>query len=232
MSAREVGVVVALRAEAATLGAGHAVPGLVEKVGDLRVIVSGPGARQAGRAATTLLAEGVGALLSWGVAGGLEPTLQPGDLVLATGVASANGEAGVDARWHERLVRALEQAGLRACPGKLWSHTGVVADVAGKRRLAGHGCVAVDMEAASVAQVATDAGVPFAAVKAVSDPLDRPLPAFALRLLRPDGGVRPTVLAAVLVRGPRAWRALGRMRHDFAAARAGLRRAAAAVVSP
>ncbi len=227
----EVGVVVALRAEAATLGAGHAVPGRVERVGGLRVIVSGPGARQAGRAATTLLADGAGALLSWGVAGGLQPALQPGDLVLATGVACENGEVCVDARWREFLAHALEKTNLRACAGTLWSHAGVVADVAAKRRLAGRGCVAVDMEAAAVARVAADAGVPFAALKAVSDPRDRALPAFASRLLRPDGGVRPIALVAVLVRGPRAWRALGRMRGDFAAARAGLRRAAVVLSS-
>jgi len=82
------------------------------------------------------------------------------------------------------------------------------------------------MEAAAVACVAHEAGVPFLAIKAVCDPAGRALPACAPRLLRADGRVRVAALLATLARGPRTWRDLRRVRRDFDAARASLREAA------
>ena len=60
----------------------------------------------------------------------------------------------------------------------------LVADPAEKRRLAElHGALAVDMESAAVAEVCAECGVPFLAVRAVSDTVDTALSPELVRLL-------------------------------------------------
>lgn len=228
----DIGVVVALPREAATLGTVHPHAGHVAQIGGWRVVVSGIGAQRAQRAAGALLADGAGALLSWGVAGGLQAALQPGDLVLADGVASTAGEASTSQPWRQQWNDSLEHSGLRVAGGLLWSSANMVTSVREKRELAARGYVAVDMESAAVAAVATRAGVPFAAIRAVCDPHARVLPAFAAKLMRPDGRIRPGAVAMAGLRGPRAWRAMADMRRDFQAACASLRRAARSVARP
>lgn len=219
----DIGVVAALPGEAATWETGGRGPDR------FRIVAAGVGIQRAARAADALLAAGAGLLVSWGVAGGLLATLQPGNLVLPDRVASADGEAVPDPAWRERLAQALAQAGMDVTSGGLWSHARAVTSVHEKRQLAAHGCVAVDMEAAAVARAARRAGVPFVAVKSICDPAGRALPVEAARWLRADGRVRVTAVAAALARGPGMWRQLYRMHSDFDAARASLRRAAGVV---
>lgn len=229
---RDIGVVAALSREAATLTVQHLHDGQIARVGDWRVIVSGIGARRAEQAAGKLLADGARALLSWGVAGGLLVTLQPGDLVVADGVASAAGDASTNQTWRRRWKAILEHSGLRVAGGVLWSNDRAVVSVREKRQLAARGCVAVDMESAAVAGVAARAGVPFVAIRAICDPHDRALPDFGPRLMRPDGRIRSGAVAMALAQGPRAWRSMFDMRSDFNAAGASLRRAARLVSCP
>jgi len=70
------GVVAALEFEAQSLGTRRH---LADGLGSLRdgslLRVSGVGGDNAARAARELVAAGAGALLSWGVAGGLDPAL-------------------------------------------------------------------------------------------------------------------------------------------------------------
>lgn len=220
---RDIGVVAALPGEAQAWNA----PDAGERV---HVAVSGIGARRAAATATRLLAGGATALVSWGVAGGLADALHPGDLVLAERIGSDAGSEVPSPAWNRALRAALAEMAVDVLPGRLWSHAGLVASTSEKRRLAARGHDIVDMEAAAVAHVAREAGVPFVAVKCVCDPASRAVPASASRLLQADGRVRAAALVPMLVR-PRAWRALRRMRDDFDAARAGLRRAAPAVVA-
>lgn len=212
----EIGVVAALPAEAATwpTGAGF------------RIIAAGPGKQRAGDAARRLLADGVTGLISWGVGGGLKPALQPGDLVLANRVASIDGPQTPDPDWCRQVVSRLQPMQHPVTFVSVWTDAHAVTSVAEKQKLAMDGHDLVDMEAAAVACVAHNAGVPFLIIKAVCDPADRALPACAPRLLRADGRVRVTALLVALAQGPRTWRDLRRMHRDFDAACASLRVAA------
>jgi len=79
------GVVAALEFEARSLG----------DPGDGSIIsISGIGADNAARSARALVAAGAGALLSWGVAGALDPALACGTAVLPGEVLRAHGEPG------------------------------------------------------------------------------------------------------------------------------------------
>lgn len=225
----DIGVVTALPREAATLGVAPPRSGDDALFNGLRVAVSGVGAQPAEVVARRLLKAGVAALVSWGVGGGLAPDLQPGDVVIADRVGWTSGDVAVDAAWAARLADAMREAGVAATAGPLWSHVNVVTSIAEKQQLAERGYIAVDMESIGVARAAQAAGVPFVAVKGVSDPALRALPDSAIQWLRPDGRVRPGALAVALARKPRLWRVLHTMQKDFNAACAGLRGGAGAL---
>lgn len=225
----DLGVVVALPKEAAAWRAGRVRVGHIMRADGLQLIVSGVGAQRAQDAARCLLDTGAGALLSWGVAGGLSSALTSGALVLAEQVLSTDGEYKPDAAWRAQLLQAMDDAGLAVTPGWLWSHDHMVGCVREKQQLATRGCVAVDMESFAVARVADSVGVPFAAVKSICDPADRNVPAGATRLLRVDGRVQLLAVAMALLQGPRTWQALRGMQADFDTACSSLQRAAKVV---
>jgi adenosylhomocysteine nucleosidase len=115
-------------------------------------------------------------VFSLGWAGALKPDLAPG---------SAHNVAGViDARTGER-------SRCDAYAGDLWLVTNPrVADHAEKLRLAAaYPASLVDMEAAAIARLAAMRGIPFYAVKGISDPLDAKFPDLN-RFLAPNGHFR------------------------------------------
>ncbi|MGH8124356.1 MAG: hypothetical protein ACREPK_00695 [Rhodanobacteraceae bacterium] len=228
-STETLGLVVALPAEAHSMG----VRGM--RAGDCMrrqhgwVAVSGIGPRNATRAAESLLARGVSRLANWGVAGALGADLAPGDLLVPDRIRCAHDEPGfaTDADACERLIAVLS-ASLNVRRGVLWSSRQPVSTRAEKRALAEcSGAAAVDMEAASVAAVAARANIPFVAVKAICDPLTRELPARVVRALDDaDGGFSLRMVSAIAFGGPTAWRAAHALAQDFSRARHSLATAA------
>lgn len=136
------------------------------------------------------------AIVSFGVAGGLDPSTRPGDLMVATGVVTADGRSfPANMAWAARLASRL------AAPAVLFAAVDVpLADVAGKAALrAATGAALVDMESHFAAQAAHSAGIPFAALRAVTDPADRSLPHAATVGMRADGRVDlPAILASLM----------------------------------
>lgn len=156
------------------------------------------------RRAAAMLREGAwpGArgVLSFGIAGGLDPTLAPGDLVVATAVRAAQGAAyEADAAWAVAL--------LRTCPGArsgvLAGADAVVADADAKRRLRdATGAVAVDLESEAAAAFAAERGLPFAALRAVADTAAEAVPPAALAGLTAEGRANPSGVLRALLRRP------------------------------
>jgi len=192
-----IGIVVGMRAEAACVAASRAVS--AEASGPL-VCVAGrvPGRAEAG--AAKLLAEGASALLSFGVAGGLDPALAPGDAVLASAVLAPDGSRlETAAGWRQSLAARL---GGRVRVGTFAGSDRMVATRAEKLALArASAALTVDMESHQVARAARQAGVPFAALRVILDSASRELPWAALAGLGPEGERRPLlVLARLLLR--------------------------------
>ncbi len=136
-------------------------------------------------------------IFSVGWAGALHPEI-------ATG--SAHNVAGViDVRTGERFRCEAEA-------GNLWLVTSSnVADQAEKRRLAAaYDAALVDMEAAAIARVAAMRGIPFYAIKGVSDGVSDHLPDFN-PFLAPDGRFRLLPFALSSLVRPWYWPALLRM---------------------
>jgi hopanoid-associated phosphorylase len=147
------------------------------------VCASGPAQLRAEIEATIARA-GCRSIISFGVAGGLDATLSPGDWVIASSVVGEARRFSVDLGW-ARVLRAVLPRAVYA------DISGVDLPVVGpaeKRMLRQrHGTAAVDTESHIAAMVAEQRGLPFAAVRVVLDPAWRTLPPAALVPLRPGG---------------------------------------------
>jgi hopanoid-associated phosphorylase len=118
------------------------------------------------------------AQVSFGIAGGIDPALPSGALLLPRSVRSENGEVfSADETLRTALAGALLQAGLSFAEGEMLGLDQVAMTRAAKAALfAQSGAVAVDTESLFVARAAHRAGVPFLVLRAVADPAERELP--------------------------------------------------------
>jgi adenosylhomocysteine nucleosidase len=178
---------------------------------DVRVVVTGMGAGTAERHAEAAIADGAVAAISTGFCGALDPALGLGDVVVPERVLdAATGEAFT--------CDASLTAGVGHRHGTLVTTPGVVSDRAARAALAG---VAVDMESAGIARACARAGVPFAAVRAVTDRAGDVLPHFD-GLVDEDGRVHGMAMARRLVAHPSEIAAWTRLARGANAARRGL----------
>ncbi|MDH3671829.1 MAG: phosphorylase [Gammaproteobacteria bacterium] len=222
-----IGIIAALSAEARSLSARPINLNQLTELehGDL-LWQCGMGAERARQAARSLLDAGATALLSWGTAGGLDPALRPGDVVLpVTVVPSAGVGLAVDAAWHMRLCRCL--AGYNINTGLLIQSPRVMAEPADKAELFQNtGAVAVDMESAAIAQVCNDSNKPFMVVRAIADPAGRSIPAAVVKAMDVNGRVSLSALGLAAIGRPQLLTALLQLHKDSRAAYATLSRIA------
>lgn len=203
-------VVCGLRAEA-RIAAG---PGVV-------TVCGGGDAAALEAAIARAIGQGVAGVLSFGIAGGLAPQLAPGAIVLGTSVRCGAESFACDPSWLERLVPRLPAAhcGVVAGVGQ------PVADVAQKARLALEtGALAVDMESHIAASLAHRQGLPFAALRVVSDDARHTLPPAALVGMRPDGRADIAAVLRALWAQPGQLPALVRTARDAGRAFASLQK--------
>ncbi len=109
-----IAVIVGMRAEAALLPRGVAVA------------CTGGRVARAEEEARRLLSEGAHGLLSFGIAGGLDPVLESGALIIGTSVVVGDEAIACDARWVESLRVALSPSP-RPASGTRRSSTGASA---------------------------------------------------------------------------------------------------------
>ena len=150
-------------------------------------------------AAEGLRASGATALMSFGFAGALEPSLRPGNLVLPE-LIHVGHLLKVDLSWRDSLLQRLSENS-SVVGGILAASACVLTSGTTKSDLArATGACAVDMESGAVAEVAAHAGIPFLAVRAISDPLEFSPPAVLLDVVRPDGSADLVRLLPLLLR--------------------------------
>ena len=130
---------------------------------NVRVVRTGMGADRARRAAKALSGEPARAVVVAGFGGALDPSLEPGDVVVADAVSGPDGRATCES---ESLARILREQGLRVVVGTIACSDRIVKGDE-RRTLFERGACAVDMESAWLASAA--AGRPFAVVRAVVD---------------------------------------------------------------
>ena len=146
---------------------------------------------------------GARVLISFGLAGGLDPALAPGTLYLADTVVTADGTVvRTDPVWRIRCQKlARELTDLET--GPIAASEAVVVTPADKQMLAHRtGGRAVDMESLGVARAAADTGVPCLILRAIADPAGQTLPRAAVAAMTPQGTVDIPGVLAGLARRP------------------------------
>jgi adenosylhomocysteine nucleosidase len=225
-SLNPTGVVAALAAEARTLGPQTRRSDGLVLIGDgLLVAVNGIGTAAATLAARSLVEAGATALISWGMAGGLDPKLRAGTVCLPNEVISKDGASYFTTpHWRELLrAAAATAASLPVIGGKLLTSAHIIDAVAGKAcAFRETGAAAVDMESLAVAQVAAAHGLPFIAVRAIVDCAADELPGSVLAASR-AGQVQIRQLIRGLARSPFDVAALVRLARRYRAATRSLR---------
>lgn len=212
-----LGIVVALAAEARTLGVRSGGRDEISVLpSGVMACVAGIGGARAHSAAERLLRAGANALLSWGTAAALSPELAPGQVLLPGLVLSADGSptrvsAALRRQLHRRLATRfslVDQA--------LISTNEILAGPADKQRIFGDSAaVAADMESAAVADAAVGADVPFAALRVVADAANTRVPSWIAGEIDEYGRLRGASTLSLLIRHPDDWFRLGRLAVDF-----------------
>jgi len=188
------------------------------------VELSGIGDTRAENAARRLVERGATALASWGVAGGLDPDLSPGTVVLPDTVIGAGGSSqGANLEWRDRLLERVHGRVVTST-SPLYHATSVITTADEKRAIYERfGTGAADMESAAVARVAFANHIPWIAVRVVIDAADQDVPAAILTATGDDGRLRMGSVAGLILR-PRLWLPLIALGRAGAAAGRSMRR--------
>jgi adenosylhomocysteine nucleosidase len=213
--AKAVGVVTGLPVEAWIVAAAARRRGFPQPP----MTVAAPGdAELTFRRTARLIADGAQGLVSFGLAGGLDPALSPGDLVLPREVLADGKRHSCDLAWIDALERRFGPS-LSFSRGSLAAVDHPVQTAADKSALrAQAGAAAVDMESAIVARAAEDRGLPFICVRAVADPATQSLPKAALVALDGKGNFHLGRVVAALWNEPRDTFDLLRLARQLTAA--------------
>ena len=183
----------------------------------LRTVAGGGRSAMLAAAIEREVAAGAGALVSFGIAGALAPEFRAGDLLVANGVATPDGDYATDVRWTQALRQGLPAAHAGTVAGR----DVIVADPASKAALRqASGADAVDMESHIAARIAHAHGLPFVVLRAVADTATRALPPAALVAMRDEGGIDlVAVLRSIAMRPGQLAGLLGVARDTRAALR-------------
>jgi nucleoside phosphorylase len=192
----------------------------VGRVGDTEIVATftGMGMGLARQAAQQLLdATTVDHVMVVGIAGGLAPAVTVGELVYP--------EVVVDGTTGTEYVPS--HLGAPATRGTIVSSDDFVVDPARVEELVGRGVVALDMETGAIAAVCATRGVPWSAIRSISDMAhDHPDDA-VLGLAKPDGTPDGRAAAKFLLTHPKRIPQLLKLARDGRAAAVNAARAAA-----
>jgi nucleoside phosphorylase len=142
--------------------------------------------------------------------------LRSGDVVLATEVLSGDTRWAAGLSLGDDLIERLTSGRRRVVRGSLAGAEEVVTGRSCKAALHSEtGAFAVDMESHIAAAYAAEAGLPFAAVRVISDPAHRALPALARAAIKPNGKIDLAAVLRGVVRNPATLHALVSTGIDF-----------------
>ena len=165
----------------------------------IRTVASGGDSKRLLAALEAGFARSATAIISFGIAGGLDSAAAPGTWVVADYVTSSSDSWAVDEEWRRALAHHLPGA----VRGRVAGADAPLATPNEKRALgSATGAVAVDMESHLVAAFAAGRGVPFAVFRVIADPVSQALAPAAMQAMRPDGSIDRLAVLASLFRRP------------------------------
>ncbi len=192
------------------------MPGLrwaatLELAGERAILVANGAGRSVASAAAreALSKQSVRAVISTGFAGSLDPSHSVGDVFIADSVRGDDGEFAT-------CRPAGPLGGARR--GALLTAGRVAQSALDKRELRERGAHAVDMEAAAVAAVAAECGLPFFCIRVISDTATEDLPVDFNRARRADGSISPWNVVGQALCRPARWPGLVRLHRNASCA--------------
>ncbi len=158
-------------------------------------------------------------VVSWGLCGGLDPRLRPGDLILGAEVVSTDGAIRTDEAVTSSLAGRLLAGGTRVVIERVTgAHAPVLTGGAKSDLRRASGAAAVDMESLIAGRFALKQRIPFVILRAVSDPAERDLPPIVSKAVAADGGINVRAVIRELIRSPGQLAGLGAAALDSRAA--------------
>ncbi|MGJ0620298.1 MAG: phosphorylase [Methylocystis sp.] len=143
------------------------------------------------------------AVVSFGLAGGLDHALRPGHVVVADAVIAGEERRDTHSRLSSALMKGAVASGCKVSPGAIVGVDEPAMHPAAKAALRENArAVAVDMESHLAEDFARRRSIPFVALRAISDPAARALPPLVAKALTPEGDINAIAVARELVRGP------------------------------
>jgi hopanoid-associated phosphorylase len=183
-----LGIVTGMASEARIFGA------------DVLTIAAGGDSAATRAGIASLIARGADRLVSFGIAGALDPSLKPGDLVIGSAVRTTDGvRSPVDQKWLTLLTTQLAVAR--------------IGDVCGSSRIVGlatqkamlfrdTAALCVDQESHWVADAAHAKRLPFVVLRAIADRAGDTLPPAVLVGLDTQGNPQTGAVIGALLRNP------------------------------
>lgn len=143
-------------------------------------------------------------MLSFGVAGGLDPGLLSGTLVLADSVVDPDGgRFPTDRHLHSAVAEDLRAAKIDYVIGPALGVDEAILHPGPKQLLfEGTKALCVDMESHAVIRVAREQGAPCIVIRVIADSAAHTLPDVAMAAVGAKGNIRYGALAARLARQP------------------------------
>jgi adenosylhomocysteine nucleosidase len=185
--------------------------------------LSGIGRVAAAAAAQALVDAGVSALMSFGMAGGLDPKLKPGSVVIPCELLSTDGARYAACRaWREQVAAAVSPWCAVTEGNLLTSSHAIETPVDKAAAFRNTGAAAVDMESAAVAEIAANHKLPFIAVRVIVDTAADVLPRAVVAASR-AGRVQFARLIGGLILAPREIGSLIRLAQRYRIAMRSLR---------
>lgn len=166
-------------------------------------------------AAEQLIAQGVTALISFGLAGGLDPSLHPGTIIIPAAIRDGDDTFPTDPNLTRQLGGPTHPT--------LFCGTGIAATAAEKAaHFARTQAPAIDLESGPVARAAAAHHLPCAALRAICDPATTTLPPAALIALNSQGQITLLKILASLTQTPTQLPALLKLAKEAKTAREAL----------
>lgn len=178
--------------------------------GHCEVVVAGSDNATLAAKIEAAIDRGAHALFSFGICGALSSELAVGAIIIGTEVACQSEHWRADETWTNALTNACD-----AESGIVAGSDSVLLTEDSKAALHQEtSAVAADMESHIVARVASEGGLPFAVLRAVSDAADHTLPPAAAFGLNKEGRVDYSAVMLSLLDEPSQFRALIRTARD------------------
>lgn len=199
-----IGIIIPLLQEASVFKQKNIATKVPVKISDnLLLFVSGIGVNNATNAVEQL-APKVSHLISWGTAAGLSRDLEPGGLLLPDLVLDKNGtEYITDSIFKNQILKLLPN-NLSYEFGLLCESTNILKDAKEKKafgkKFNAMGC---DMESATIAKLAKQRGIPFNAIRVISDDYKTSIPKSVFSSINEDGDFNIRKFFLQLIRRPK-----------------------------